>query len=333
MKVLVTGATGFLGGYLLRELREYGYDVYAVGRNERKGSFITGNGIVFYCVDFTDRYSLEMCFAKGIDYVIHAGALSSPWGAWSDFYINNVVGTEVVCELCVDYNVKRLVFVSSPSVYTGVPEDRLNIKETEYDKNNELNYYIKSKLMAESIVRKFTSETFETVIIRPRGLFGIGDSSLVPRLLETNARKGIPLIRGGNAVIDITCVENVANACVLALSASDVSGEIFNITNLEPMVFKDVVELFFGAIGVKLNYLKLPYLLLYTAGIFSEKFFSKNKEPLITRYTVYTLAFSQTLDCSKAIEKLGYTPNKTIREGISDYARWYKSKNNLIATL
>lgn len=51
MKVLVTGATGFLGGYLLRELQEYGYDVYAVGRNERKGSFITGNGIVFYCVE------------------------------------------------------------------------------------------------------------------------------------------------------------------------------------------------------------------------------------------------------------------------------------------
>lgn len=323
-RVLVTGATGFLGKYLVQMLLDKGYEVYALGRNKTAGAALEKTGAKFCEGDFTDKESCSKYFS-GIDYVIHAGALSTVWGDWKDFLNSNVKGTRIVCELCAQNNVKRLIYVSSPSIYSG-KMDRFEIEEPDVDTSNELNYYIKSKIMAEKIIKEYNQKGLYTVTIRPRGLIGVGDTSLIPRILKANDKIGIPLFNKGQNYVDITCVENVAHALILSVSAQDISGEVFNITNGEPMKFLDILLLFLNSINKSPKFLKLPFGLVYGIASMLEFFYKTfhiKGEPALTKYTVCTLAFSQTLNINKAKEKLGYEPIITIKEGILNYGKWW----------
>ncbi len=143
-----------------------------------------------------------------------------------------MAGTALVAELCLENGIERLVYISSPSIYT-VKCDRYDIREEQAPKYNDLNHYIRSKLSAERVVEDVHQKGLETVILRPRGLIGVGDTSLVPRLLRANMRIGIPLMREGLNTVDLTSVENVAQACQLALTARAADGMAFNITNGE----------------------------------------------------------------------------------------------------
>ncbi len=328
--VLITGATGFLGRYLVLQFLQKGYQVFALGRNKKAGEELEALGVIFCHGDFVEKETCAAYF-QGVDYVVHAGALSTVWGEWEDFYQTNVIGTQNVCELCVENQVKRLVYVSSPSIYSG-KSHRYHIKEEEFDSANTLNYYIRSKIQSEEVVSKFQKKGLYTVTIRPRGLIGIGDTSLIPRILKANGKIGIPLFNGGRNYVDITCVENVAYACFLCMEKEKIEGEIFNISNGEPMLFRQILEKFLHAIGEQPHYLKLPFWLIYGIAFLLEIYYKITKrsgEPALTRYTVCTLAFSQTLDISRAREQLGYEPVVTISEGIQKYGEWWKENNRL----
>ena len=328
-KVLVTGATGFLGKYVVERLITEGYEVLALGRNEKAGHDLESLGAIFCKGDFTNKKECESYF-KDVDYVIHGGALSTVWGSWESFYQANVEGTRVVCQLCQEYKVKKLVYVSSPSIYSA-KRHRFDIKEPDYDANNRLNYYIRSKIQSEQVIREYHDKGLYTVTIRPRGLIGIGDTSLMPRILNANDKIGIPLFNGGENYVDITCVENVAYAAFLCLQAEEINGEVFNITNGEPTQFKVILEMFLDAIGKTPRYRKLPFGLVYGAATILEtiyRVFHIKGEPTLTRYTVCTLAFSQTLDISKAKQKLHYSPVITLSEGIEQYGEWWKQNRD-----
>lgn len=324
--VLVTGATGFLGEYLVRRLTGE-YRVFAMGRNLERGKQLERMGAEFCPGDFTDEQSCGKYFS-GVRYVVHAGALSTVWGEWEDFYKTNVLGTGLVARLCYENRVQRMVYISSPSIYTG-REDQYGIREEQAPDRNDLNYYIKSKLMAEKEVEKWGRKGLETVILRPRGLIGIGDTSLVPRLLRANDRVGIPLFRGGRNLVDLTSVENAAFACRLALTQKEAKGQIFNITNGEPAEFRVLLERFFKAAGKTPHYRNIPFGAAYKTAAVLEwiyRRFRLNGEPPLTRYTICTLGFGQTMDISRAREILGYFPEKTLEESIEEYGKWWWEK-------
>jgi len=327
-KVLVTGATGFLGKYLIEELLNNDYEVVAQGRKENVLSDIKEkyNAQILKCsLDEIKNVELK------VDYVIHAAALSTVWGKWEDFYNSNVVGTENVIDFCKKNNVKRLVYVSSPSIYSAKC-DRLNIKEKDFDKNNKLNYYIKSKILAEDLINNIEDDELETAIIRPRGLFGIGDTSIIPRLINANRKIGIPLFNDGRNIVDITCVENVALALRLAIESKNAVGNIYNITNGEPREFKNILEELFKQINEPPKYLKINLNLMYGVSSVIEfiyKLFHIYKEPMITKYNICTLGYSQTLNIEKAKKDLNYIPKMTLSEGIKKYAEDYK-RNKLL---
>ena len=151
--VLVTGATGFLGKYVVDELVEHGYQVRAFGRNSKVGRSLENSSVSFFQGDLTKADDvLEAC--KGMDLVVHAGALSTVWGPWEDFYQANVLGTKYVLEACRQTGIQRLVYVSSPSIYAA-PKDQLAIKESDAPEENNLNNYIRSKLASEKLFKDY----------------------------------------------------------------------------------------------------------------------------------------------------------------------------------
>ena len=326
-RVLVTGATGFLGKYLVEELINNGYEVVAQGRKEN----ILNNLKEQYKVNILKCSLNEIKnIDMNIDCVIHAAALSTVWGKWQDFYDSNVLGTENVIKFCLKNNVRRLIYVSSPSVYSA-KFDRFNIKEEDFDKNNKLNFYIKSKILAENLINKIDNQKLETVIIRPRGLFGIGDTSLVPRLINANSKIGMPLFNDGKNIVDITCVENVAYSLRLAMEKEEANGNIYNITNGDPTEFKNILDKLFTELEERANYRKMNINLMYFVASVIElfyKLFRIYKEPMITKYTIATLGYSQSLNIEKAKKDLGYNPKITLEEGIKKYAEHERKKNN-----
>ena len=318
MKVLITGATGFLGKYIVEELKNNGYQVVAFGRNEKIGKALIDSNVEFFKGDIENKEDLLRAF-QGCSAVIHAAALSTVWGKWSNFYKVNVLGTRNIVEICEKQGLK-LVFVSSPSIYAGA-KDQLDVKENEAPKDNNLNFYIKSKIMAENIIK---NSKLNYMIIRPRGLFGIGDTSIIPRLLDLNKKMGIPLFADGKQKVDVTCVENVAYALRLALENERYSRQTYNITNDEPIEFKEILTLFFNEMGTEGKYLKWNYrLILILVSILEKvyKLFGIEKEPPLTKYTLYLMRYSQTLNIDKAKKELGYYPQISVLEGVKKYVK------------
>ena len=151
MKVLVTGATGFLGKYVVKELVTEGYFVRAFGRNEAVGQSLVSDQVEFFKGDLSSKQAVEEA-CKGVEMVVHAGALSTVWGPWESFYQANVLGTQHVLEACRTNKISRLVYVSSPSIYAA-PKDQIDIKEEDAPAENHLNNYIKSKLLSEKLIQ------------------------------------------------------------------------------------------------------------------------------------------------------------------------------------
>ena len=322
-KVLVTGAYGFLGKYLIKELLDNGYSVVAFGRKKEELDKLKQENVETYVGDFCIKKDIINA-SKNVDFIIHAGALSTVWGKRENFINTNVEGTKNVLYACKKNNIKRLVYVSSPSIYSG-KVDRFDIDENDFDEENKLNYYIESKIMAEKEIHKTKNVPF--VIIRPRGLFGIGDTSIIPRLIKANRKIGVPLFNNGKNIVDITCVENVALALRLALESKKAVGNTYNITNGEPREFKNILEELFKQINEPPKYLKISLSLMYGVSStieFIYKIFHIYKEPMITKYNICTLGYSQTLNIEKAKKDLKYIPKMTLSEGIEKYAEDYK---------
>ena len=321
-RVLVTGAYGFLGKYVIDELVKNNYKVLAFGRNKTKMQQLKKKNVDIFIGDFCNKDD-ALKATKNVDYVIHCGALSTVWGKREDFINTNVNGTMNLVESCRKNKVKRFVYVSSPSIYAG-KMDRTNIKENDYDENNKLNYYIESKILAEKELDK--NRDVNWVIIRPRGLFGIGDTSIIPRLIRVNSKIGLPLFNKGKNYVDMTCVENVAHALRLCLESEKAVGNIYNITNGEPQCFKDLLEELFDKLGVKPKYMFININVIYFISCLIELFYKTfriYKEPMLTKYNVCTLGYSQTLDITKAKKDLKYKPIITLSEGIEKYAKDY----------
>ncbi|QUL57267.1 NAD-dependent epimerase/dehydratase family protein [Paenibacillus tritici] len=326
-KALVTGATGFLGRHTARRLARMGWEVYGQGRNLELGKQLGQEGVEFLAGDLREAESGRFC--RGMDVVFHCAALSSPWGKYKDFYTCNVEATRHIVEGCRRHGVGRLVHISTPSVYSS-QQHRFAIRESDPLPKRPANGYAATKLIAEQVVGQASREGLPSFMLRPRAIFGPMDNALFPRLLAANKSKGVPLMNGGRAKIDLTCVENVVDAMLLCCEAPlSASGRAYNITNGEPLMFSELITRLFSLLELPLHTRRLPYPVAYTAAAMMEgihRVLPVLGEPLLTRYSAAALGISQTLDISLAREQLGYHPRITTDEGLHAFAEWWREQ-------
>jgi nucleoside-diphosphate-sugar epimerase len=252
-----------------------------------------------------------------VEAVFHVGALSAPWGPARDFHDINVGGTASVLAGCREHRVRRVVYVSSPSVvFDG--RDHVKLREDAPYPRRFASVYSLTKKLGEDLVNGASrAGHLETVILRPKAMFGPGDQSLLPRLVEVARRKRLPQIGDGRNLVDLTYVENVVQALVLALDSPAAPGKTYTITNGEHVPLWPTVRLVLRRTGLPDDLRPLPLpLALVIARLMEIGGTVRGKEPLLTTYTVGILARTQTYDISAARRDLGYNPSVSVAEGI-----------------
>lgn len=324
MKIIITGATGFLGLHAVKHFCQQNHTVYGLGRNRQKGKMIEEHGGHFIACSLEDQSILTdeqlASVFKDADVVIHSAALSSPWGKKEQFYQTNVIGTKHILELSVKYGIQRFIHISTPSLYFKF-RDEINIPETTVLGAPFPSLYTESKYQAELLVDQYKKEHgLFTITLRPRGIFGPGDESLIPRLIKVAKANGLPTIGDGKNLIDLTYVMNVVHAMECAINArSEFNGEKYNVTNGEAVVLWDVLSNILKNLNLKKSDKKIPYKVAYSFAFAMEiihKYLLNNKEPKLTRYTVGLLAKTQTLSIEKIKRDLGYSPRTNMETAI-----------------
>ena len=327
MKVVVTGATGFLGGAVARRLRREGYSVVGLGRNAAAGESLVGDDIDFLRLDLQERGALaDAC--DGANAVVHSAALSSPWGKLSKFLQANVEGTKNIVDACVLSGVKRLVHISTPSLYFSHTEGR-NISESAPIASPPASHYTHSKVLAEEIVNGAQNDSLSTIILRPRGLYGPGDTAILPRLIRALSAGRLPIIGDGKTETDLTYIDNAVAAVVLALKAPNhLAGRAFNITDGESVALWDVVNSVADRLRIDRPRRQVPVPKAMRAATVMEwtyRWLLGNREPPLTKYTVGLLGLTQTLDIAAARRDLGYAPTISTAEGIDRFLKWWEA--------
>ena len=328
-KVLVTGATGFLGGAVCAHLRAAGgWEVTVTGRNPCKGALVAADR--FVPMDLADK-GAATALARGQEAVIHCAALTSPWGRKEDFERANIAATAALLEASIGAQIRRFIHVSTPSIY-GEHVHREGLTEESPLPARPINEYARTKLAAERLALAAANQ-LEVVVLRPHALIGIGDNALLPRLVRAASTGRLRIIGDGRARTDLTCVENAALACRLALEAeaSCVAGEAFNLTNGEPMPLWDALGQFLAAAGLPEPRGRVPFAVVWAGAALAEAWsrYVSGNEPVLTRYGAGVLAFSQTFDISKARRRLGYQPVIPLAEGLASVGRWWREHREL----
>jgi nucleoside-diphosphate-sugar epimerase len=327
MKALVTGATGFLGGALVRRLHGMGWDVTALGRNAKKLNQLEDEGMRVVQHDLKEKNSL-IAACKNQEVVFHCAALPSPWGNFEAFYQANVIGTRNVVQACLENNVKRLVHVSTPSIYFDYGS-RIGVKETD-PLPESISNYAATKLLAEEEVDKGFANGLAVVSIRPRALFGEGDTVIFPRLIPRLKSGRLPILGDGENIVDLTYIENVVDALLLcAESPANTLGKKYNISNGEPVKIWELVNHICDELNLPHPKRKISYQTANAAATALELIYTlipTHPEPPLTRLTVSMLAHSTTLDISAARTELGYQPHVSVEEGVKKFLKWWKEK-------
>lgn len=308
-RALVTGATGGLGLTLTRDLLDDGYSVRAAGRSPTALKRLRDMGAEAVAGDLFELGPDALC--RDMDVVFHAAALSSPWGPDADFQRANVDLTRDLLAAARRAGVGSFVFISSPSVYARWADQTGLTEETPWPERP-LNAYARTKGEAERLVLTADAPGFRTVAIRPRAIIGPDDAVLLPRILRLVKRGQFPVFRDGRALVEMTDVRDAARAIRLAdVHREAAGGQAINITGGQALPIRDLVRRLGDALGVEVRTVPIPLALGQVLSMGADalcRILPGRPEPVLTPYTLSTLAWSQTFDLGKARRLLGYEP-------------------------
>ncbi|WP_405216815.1 NAD-dependent epimerase/dehydratase family protein [Agrococcus sp. Ld7] len=320
MRVLATGASGFLGRAVAAALVDAGHEVRTL---QRRPSSVPGATDALGSVTDPAHVARAM---DGIDGVVHLAAKVSLAGDPDDFRRVNVEGTRTMLDAAEHAGVTRFVQVSSPSVahtgssLAGVGAEPASPEHARGD-------YARTKAAAELLALERDSEAMHVLAVRPHIVWGPGDTQLIERVVERARRGRVPLLSGGRALIDTTYVDNAASAIVAALHRADVArGKAYVVTNGEPRPVADILAGICLAAGVPAPRWSIPAGLARAAGSAVERVWAirpGSDEPPMTRFLAEQLSTAHWFDQRETRTALDWTPTVSIDEGLRRLAAHY----------
>ncbi len=316
--VFVTGGSGFIGGHLVRRLVQDGRRVRALARSDASAAVVEALGAEPVRGDLADVDSIA-AGAAGCETAFHLAAHLGQWGPWEDFVAGNVTGTENALAGTRRAGVSRFVHCGTEAaLIAGQPLVRID--ETAPLRPDSKAAYPATKARAEQAVRGASGEGFETVVLRPRLVWGAGDTTLLPAIADAVRAGRFAWIGGGGQLTDSTHVDNVVEGLVLAADKGR-AGEAYFVTDGEPVVFREFISELLETQGVEPPARSVPAPLAAVVAGASEavwRTFRLGGEPPLTRFGLWLSSQECTIVSSKARSELGYEPVTSRAEGMAE---------------
>jgi len=327
---LVTGASGLLGSHIVEQLRRRGRPVRVLVRPQTDRSWLETQGVEFAEGDVTDAASLGRACA-GVEVVYHAAAKVGDWGPWEEFERVTIGGTRNVIEAAVAARVRRLVHISSISVYGYY--DQPQIIDESWPTAYRLYrwaYYSRSKVVAEQLVREaHRAGRIEAAVIRPAWIYGPRDRTTTPRLYRMITAGRAKILGRGDNHLNAVYAGNVAEAAILAAEIPAAAGEVFNVSNDGQITQQAYFDLWAQACQAPPVRRRVPYRAAYLAGLLFEcagRLLRRKQPPFVTRYAVWLMGRRSYFSTAKAQRVLGWKPTVPYEVGVPETVRWYREQ-------
>ncbi len=319
MNALVTGGGGFLGGRIVEMLLARGDDVCVLGRGTYPRLVRAGASSIQ--ADIRDAPAVRRA-CRNRDIVYHVAGLTGIWGKREAFRSVNVDGTRNVVDGCWHQGVPHLVYTSSPSVVFG-KDSVSGVDESQPYASRHVAVYPATKAIAERLVLDANCSRLGTVAIRPHLIWGPGDPHLLPRILALARAGRLRRVGDGRNLVDVTYVDNAAEAHLLAADALSAggacAGRAYFVSQGEPVELWPWFDTILEAVGVPRVTTSISFAAAYRIGAALEWFHRLtflSREPRMTRFLATQLAKDHYFNIDAARRDLGYSPRVSTSEGI-----------------
>jgi nucleoside-diphosphate-sugar epimerase len=314
----VTGGSGFIGGRLIERLISEGHGVRALARSESAAERVRARGAEPVPGDLADPGAMR-AGAEGCELAFHAAATLGDWGEPDEFRRGNVEGTGNALRACAQAGVRRFVHVGTEAALMA-GEPLRDVDESAPLRPDSPALYSATKALAEQLVLAANRDGFETVVVRPRFVWGVGDTTLLPVLAEMVRSGRFAWIGGGRHRTSITHVENTVEGLVLG-ALKGVPGNVYFVTDGEPVVFREFVGEMLATQGLTPPTRSIPSWfgrMLAGAGETAWRRLPLPGRPPLTRFAYWVSSQECTIRIEKARAELGYAPVKGIAEGLQE---------------
>lgn len=312
----VTGGSGFVGGRLIGRLAREGVKVRALARSDDSAAKVEAAGAEPVRGDLDDEEVMR-AGAEGCKYAFHAAAKVEDWGDPADFERINVDGTTRLLRAARAAGVERFVHVGTEAALL-VGDPLVDANENAPLRPDSKALYPSTKARAERAVRTASREGFATVVVRPRFVWGPGDATVLPSIVEAVESGRFAFIGGGRHRTSTTHVDNAVEGLVLAADRGRPSAAYF-VTDGEPIVFREWIARLLATRDVEPPTRSIPRPVaaaLAAAGETAWRLLPLKGAPPLTRMTYWVTGLECTLDDSAARADLGYAPVITREQGL-----------------
>jgi nucleoside-diphosphate-sugar epimerase len=309
----VTGASGFIGGALTRRLTREGWTVRALARSERSAQKVRANEAEAVKGDLDDVGAMREGVA-GCEVVFHCAAHLGEWGNPADFERGNVTGTVNALRAAKEAQVPRFVHVGTEAALMH-GEPLVDVDESAPLRPDSKALYSRSKTRAEQAARAGGA-----IVVRPRLVWGPGDTTILPALADAAKRGRLAWIGGGTHRTSTTHVDNVVEGLMLGASKGR-PGEAYFVTDGEPVVFREFVTRLLATQGIDAPDRTLPRGLasaIAAGGEVAWRVLPLPGRPPLTRLAFWLASQECTIDITRARRDLGYAPVTSVDQGMEE---------------
>jgi len=317
----ITGGSGFVGGVLIRALKARGDRVVCLARSDKAEAAVRDAGaddVARGDLSDTDAMKAGM---SGCDVVFHSAAVVTDWGDPKLFDAVNIEGTANTLQAARGAGVKRFVHVSTEAVLVG-GKPLIDVDETRDYPKKPLGLYPRTKGAAERLVREANGDELTTVIMRPRFIWGAGDTTLLPQLIDAVETGKFRWVAGGHYLTSTCHVDNVVEGLLLGADKGK-GGETYFLTDGEPQDFREFISAMLATQNVDAGAKKVPRWVVKASAWTLEgvwKLFRVKRPPPITRTAVRLVGEQVTVVDTKARDELGYRAKVTPAAGLAAMA-------------
>lgn len=326
-RILITGATGLIGGHAASLWAERGWRVRAVVRPSSDVTALEALGCELVIGDLTDPASIRGA-AQGCEVVLHAAAFLGLPGGWERYREGNVEATRNALSEALERRASRFLHVSTAAVY-GPPSahPRLPIdEEAPLDLPlPEEAFYERSKRMAEALVRAVPAGRLGWTILRPDVVVGEGDRHFTRRIVELTRLPILPLAGAGDNPLPVVYAHNVGLALWLAAEREEAVGRTYNVVGDGRLTQRELYEV--AASPRSPHLVSVPPLLMRGAAAaleWSAALPWVGGKPRLTRERVWFLAHPDPFDGGRIRRELGWDPPVSTLEGWRRSVDWYR---------